>query len=115
MLDINIEFRKGVLFIRLEGILNRDTIYKLNEDVLETIKNNGIKFIVFNLENLYYIDLNGINAIMNHYYTINQYHGKALICGINNSIVKSRINQSEMLNYFNETNNELSALKLMNL
>lgn len=115
MLDINIEFRKGILFIRLEGILNYETVYKLNEEVLNTIKMNGIKFIVFNLENLYSIDLEGIKAIMNHYNTINSYNGIGLICGISNNIVKKRIKQSNILNYLKETNNELSALKLINL
>lgn len=115
MLDINIEFRKGILFIRLEGILNYETVYKLNEEVLNTIKTNGIKYIVFNLENLYYIDMDGIKAIMNHYNLVNSYNGKSLICGISSSLVKNRIKQSNILDYLSETSNELSALKLINL
>lgn len=115
MLEIDIEFRKGILFVRLEGILNNETVYKLNEEVLNTIKINGIKYIVFNLENLYYIDMVGINAIMNHYTLVNSYNGRGLICGVCNNIVKNRIRQSDILTYFNETNNELSALKKINI
>jgi len=115
MLDINIEFRKGILFIRLEGILNYETVYKLNEEVLNTIKTNGIKFIVFNLENLCSIDLEGIKAIMNHYNTINSYNGLGLICGITSNIVKKIIKENNVLSYLKETTNELSALKLIDL
>lgn len=115
MLGIDIEFRKGVLFVRLEGILNNETVNKLNREVLDTIKINGIKYIVFNLENLYYIDMEGISAIMNHYNLINSYHGKSLICGICNNIVKNRIRQSDILEYISETNNELSALRTINI
>ncbi len=115
MLNINVEFRKGVLFIRLEGTLNYETVPNLNEEVLNVIKTNGIKYIVFNLENLYYIDIYGINAIMNHYNLVNSYNGKSLICGISNSTVKNKIKKSDILKYLNETTNELTALKLINI
>lgn len=115
MLEIDIEFRKGILFVRLEGILNSETVNKLNREVLYTIKINGIKYIVFNFENLYYIDMAGINAIMKHYNLVNAYHGKGLICGICNNIVKNRIKQSNVLDYLSETNNELSALRTINI
>ena len=48
MLDIDIECRKGVFFVRLNGILNNETVYKIKEEVLDIIIINGIKFIVFN-------------------------------------------------------------------
>ena len=33
LLDINIEFFKGILFIRLNGVLNKNTVSKLKEEV----------------------------------------------------------------------------------
>ena len=112
MLDINIEFRKGILFIRLEGILNRETVHILNREVLETIEINGIKNILFNLENLYYIDFAGVNAIMEHYDRVISYHGQAFICGITNTIVKNRMIENHVLNYYKEIGNELNAFKI---
>lgn len=43
MLDINIEFRKGIAFIRLAGILNKTTVGKMNDEVTDMIRDNGIE------------------------------------------------------------------------
>ena len=52
MLDINMECRKGILFIRLGGELTKETVGKLNTEVTELVKEAGIRNIVFNVENL---------------------------------------------------------------
>ena len=38
MLDINMEFRKGILFVRLGGILSDDTYIDLDDHLEEIIK-----------------------------------------------------------------------------
>lgn len=50
MLDINYEIRKGILFIRLGGVLNKNTVSKLQNEVTDMIKDNGIRNVVFNLK-----------------------------------------------------------------
>ena len=74
MLDIDMRFKQGILFIRLSGILNGDTCMKLEESISTLIEDNGIKYVLFNLNNLDYIDKYGINIINNN--------GKLIICGI---------------------------------
>ena len=49
MLNVGTEFRKGILFVRLKGHLNKNTIYKLNKRVTNLVKTNGIRNIVFNM------------------------------------------------------------------
>ena len=52
MIDYNIEFTKGVLFIRLFGSLNRFNEIEIENDIIDVIKTGGIRYLVFNLEDL---------------------------------------------------------------
>ena len=49
MVDLNIEFTRGVLFVRLAGILNEVSSMDVEEKVFEIIKDGGIRFVVFNV------------------------------------------------------------------
>lgn len=111
MLDIDIECRKGVFFIRLNGILNNETVYKIKEEVLDIIQINGIKYIVFNLENLCYIDITGIRALKKVYKSIENNYGKVYMCGIKSNLVRNKILDSDLLKYLKEVNDELNILK----
>ena len=115
MLEIDIEFRKGLFFIRLIGILNNETVFKFKEEVLDIVELNGIKNIVFNLENLCYIDMMGIRILKKIYKSINNNYGKVYVCEIKSNIVRSKILNSDLLDYFKEVNNELNILKQIQL
>ena len=67
MLDIDIEFRKGIVFIRLSGILNKTTVSKLNDEVTDMIRDNGIRNVIFNISEVTYIDIKGINTLFYNY------------------------------------------------
>ena len=49
MLDVNIEFIKGVLVVTLEGSLNNKNVLSVRNNLLTIIKNGGIKFLMFNI------------------------------------------------------------------
>lgn len=114
MLSIKTEFRKGILFVRLRGELNKDTIYKLNKNVTEIVKSNGIRNIVFNFSNLKSIDIKGINAIFYNYELCINNEGRSLMCG-NNDNIRKKLKKSRLINYVYETTDELSALRILNL
>lgn len=63
MLKVLMEFRKGILFVRLYGILNDNTLEKFRADVKEVIISSGIKYVVINVENLYSISESGVKEI----------------------------------------------------
>ena len=115
MLDINYEIRKGILFIRLGGVLNKKTDSKLQNEVTDMIKDNGIRNVVFNLKELQSIDIKGINNLLYNYELCKTNKGKSLICGIDNSLVRHRINNTRLLNYMVETSDELSAFNIIKL
>lgn len=112
MLEIDIECRCGIFFVRLNGILNNETIFKLKNELLKTIIINGIKYLMLNLEDLYYIDKEGINLLNIITETIKKYDGKTYICGIKNNIVRARINE---LKNIIKVENELEVLHLINI
>ena len=47
MLKINLEYRKGILFVRLKGNLNKNTAPKFMEYTLPIIEDYGIKYMVY--------------------------------------------------------------------
>ena len=115
LLEINKQFYKGILFIRLSGMLDKNTIDEFKENTSKLIKDNGIKNIVFNISNLSSIDCYGINALLYNYELCRNNKGNTLICGLKDNIVKKRIENSRLLNYMFETSNELSAINVINL
>lgn len=114
MLNVGTEFRKGILFVRLRGHLNKDTIYKLNKRVTKVVKENGIRNIVFNFSNLKSIDVKGINTIFYNYELCKNNDGRSFMCG-NNDNIRKKLKKSRLINYIYETSDEISAMKLLNL
>ena len=114
MLNVGTEFRKGILFVRLKGDLNKDTVYKLNKKVTNVVKENGIRNIVFNFERLKSIDIKGINSIFYNYELCKKNKGKSLLCG-NNDKIRKRLKSSRLINYVYEISDELTAIKILNM
>ena len=114
MLSITTEFRDGILFVRLKGSLNKDTIVKLNKKVTNVIKLNGIKNVVFNLSSLKSIDIKGINTIFYNYELCKHNNGKSYLCG-NNDNIRNKLKKSRLINYVYEISDELTAIKLFKL
>ncbi len=108
MLSIDMEFRKGILFVRLNGELTKDTFDIMSRDVIAKIKKGGITNVVYNLENLDYIDVKGVHALLYTYELIKNNHGKTLICGINSKVSKM-IKKGRILNYIGEIGSEIKA------
>ena len=102
MLNTNIEFRKGVLFIRLDGILNKNTINDL-DSTYNLIVNNGIKNIVFNINEIVKIDKVGINKLFNIY-------KKVVKNNLNCYFIKNKLIKNKEIKEFD---NELKAMEVI--
>jgi len=111
MLDIKMEFKQGVLFVRLKGIINGDTSKILEDNLTTTVKNNGIKYLLINFDYVDYIDKYGIDVIIDNYNLIKKSNGKMILCGIN-KILDYNINLSDNLYQIKE---ERNAFDLINL
>lgn len=102
MLKINTKFYDGIMFIRLDGVLSKKEVYKFRKEVINIIKENKIKKVVFNLANVYYIDKYGINSILQ-----TNINGNNLICN-----AKSELNEKFKKYNFKIAENELEALRI---
>lgn len=106
------EYRRGILFVRINGRLIKDNVKYLNNKVTKIVNNVGITNLVFNFNNLKDIDNKGINAILYNYEMIKKKEGNMLIC-LNNQKMKSKLNKFHLLRYLGIIKEEVSAFALM--
>lgn len=108
MLDINMEYRKGILFIRFIGKLTKDTLNQVFD--VDEVLNKGISCVVFNLEELSDIDERGLDTLWEEYQIVKGNGGVAFLCGIHHRLVKRKLKRSRLLTYMNEIQDELILL-----
>lgn len=113
MLNIDLEYKRGILFLRLDGILNKDTSSILEDAIKTTVEKAGIKYMLLNFEKLYKIDKYGVYSIINSYNEFLKDKGKLMICGYDN--IKINIERSDLIKYATPAINEFSAFELINI
>ena len=111
MLDIDMEFKHGILIVRLKGILNGDTSNLLKKDLELVIKDNGVKYVLLNLKELNYVDNYGLDVIKNSYEEIVKNKGKLILCGID-KIFNYNVNLTDNLYQISE---EVTAYDIVNI
>lgn len=110
MLDVNIEFSKGVLFVRLSGDMNSVNSINIKSNIISILKEGGIKYLVFNIDNLNIKEKVDLFDKCNELVKIN--NGKMVICGINDNL--NIIKDMHILDYCENATDELSALRMIN-
>jgi len=108
MLKMDLEYNKGILFVRLEGILNRRSSYKLNNYLVPVILKHKIKYLVYNMYLLKDIDESGLDALLNTKCAIRTNKGKICLCEVSKNLEKN-IKRLRI----RKTANELTALDLI--
>ena len=86
MLKMDLEFNKGILFVRLWGRLLRNNCYKINNYLNPVLKKHKIKYLIYNFNFLEEIDASGIDAILRTKYIIKNNQGKIRMCQLNKNI-----------------------------
>ena len=109
MFDYNIEYRKNILFIRMNGNLNSNSFSIIEKELDIVINKLGFYNIVFNFELVDNIDIYSINKLIGWYNLIKKRKGVSYICGIN-----SKLRNNKLLNYMNEISDELCAIRVIN-
>jgi len=110
MLQTMLEYRKGILFVRLIGSLNKNTYSDFKKNVLNIIEENDIKNVVLNFTYLEEIDYKGISLIY-YLYEISK-NGHVLVCNINDKI-DLKLKKNRVFNYIKKMDNEMEAFNLM--
>lgn len=100
MLKVLMEFRKGVLFVRLYGSLNNDTTDIFENEVKEVIIKSGIRYVVLNVSNLSEIKESGIKEIKNLRKILKKMDGEFFLFGGEIKELKSLVNLENELKVF---------------
>ena len=108
MLNIEMEFSKGILFIRLEGELTKRTANTFEEKVLPTILVNGIRYAVVNMDKVDLLDEEGMKAIANLNEITTNNEGRTTVCSLSDTLKESTL-EYKGTNPFYEEEDELSA------
>lgn len=110
MLKVDMEYDKGILYVRLSGILDRKASYKINNYIVPTVLKHKIKYLVFNLLELQDIDGSGMDSLLNTKCAIKTNRGKICLCEVSDEI-REKIKKLRM----KIASNELAANKLIEI
>lgn len=94
------EFRKGVLFVRLYGTFNDQSLDTFNKEVKEVIIESGIKYVVLNVENLDSITNEGVKEIKRLRRIIKKTDGEFFLFGGEVKELKKLVNLENELKVF---------------
>ena len=105
MLKMDLEYEKGIFFIRLSGSWNRKSSYKINNYVLSVIKKHQLKKVIINLANITALDDAGMNALFNTKCMVKCNKGNIYLCGIKDNFalklkhlhIKTKDNEEEIV------------------
>lgn len=112
MLNTILEYRKGILFIRLDGSLTKKTISSIKERLINIIETDNLNNLVINMESLLEIDLKGLNLFFQLYELCKKHQGKLFMCGINDKI-RTKLKKNKVLHYIKEINTELESFNMI--
>ncbi len=110
MLKVDMEYEKGILYVRLKGVLDRKVCYKINNYIVPVVLKHKIKYLVFNLFELKDIDESGLDALLNTKCAIRTNKGKICLCEVSDDI-RLKIKRLRM----KVASNELAANRLINI
>lgn len=88
MLKMDMEYIRGILFVRLGGILNRKNTYKINNYLVPVLLKHRIRYLVYNLYELNEIDESGLDALLNTKCAIRANKGKICLCEVSENMRK---------------------------
>ena len=100
LLKVLMEFRKGVLFVRLFGTLNENTIKTFEAEVKEVIIEAGIKYVVLNVDNLDSVSNDGVKEIKRLKRMVEKTEGTFFLFGGEVKELKSLVNLENELKVF---------------
>lgn len=105
----DIEYRKGVLYIRIKGLLVGKRVREFEEEVIPIALGMNAKYITVNMSSVDMLDNKGIESLIKLSSIANNNQGKLVICEIN-ELIKQKVFNSDVFDYCYKTRSEHSSL-----
>ena len=119
MLKVDMEYEKGILYVRLKGVLDRKVCYKINNYVVPVVLKHKVKYLVFNLYELEGIDESGMDALLNVKCAIRTNKGKICLCEVSDflreKMIKILTDRFKLYNNFTLINEDILKVNLKQL
>lgn len=114
MLNTILEYRRGILFVRLEGNLVSKNIKFISNTLIPIIEKDKLENIVINMENIDIIDLKGINFLFYMYEMCKKNKGKLLLSNLSDEL-RIKLKRNKIFQYIKEISNELQSFEVINI
>ncbi len=85
-INMQMSIKKDQLYVRLKGELDQAVTEKLKIRISEVMDKYNIKYLIFNFENLYFMDSSGVGFIIGRYTDLKRKKGKIIVCSMNRLI-----------------------------
>lgn len=85
-LGIDMEVKRTVLIVRLQGELDHHTSDEIREQVSVAIEKFNIRHLVLNLKDLTFMDSSGLGVILGRYKQMKQFGGDLIVCSLTPSV-----------------------------
>lgn len=85
-LAVRLFIKANTLFVRLKGELDHHTSIELRERINVLMEEYDIVNIVFNMQDLEFMDSSGIGLILGRYNQVRRKQGTLIVCHLNHTI-----------------------------
>lgn len=102
MLEVSTQISKGIMFVRLEGELTKQTFSIFSQELNYLLYKQGIHYFVFNLTEIEQMDTSAIENFQNKLIEIFLSCGRVALCGPKEFLKERMMNQKERLFYITD-------------
>lgn len=114
MLNTILEYRRGILFVRLDGNLINKNIKFISNTLISIIEKDKLENVVINMGCVSNIDLKGINFIFYIYEICKQNKGNLLLSNLNEQL-RIKLKKNKVFKYIKEIESELESFEIINI
>lgn len=102
MLKVDLEYESRILFIRLNGNLDKRKTYKITNYIIPLLKKHNIKKVIINLKDLKSIDSSGLTSVLQVKGVVHKNKGLFYICEASD-LIKKELQKFHLSNLSSES------------
>lgn len=111
MLEMDIDVVRGIMFIHLEGNLNKNTIGQFERELNYLLYKQGMHYFVFDFKDIDGIEMDIISWLNNKLVEIFLSCGKVVLCGLD-GVYERQLGKQDSLFYVREGNQAFKYLTI---